>query len=533
ATVWIDASASDLARIQAAVTRRFPSSQPRLASPAGSSVGSLSVTGVSPAILRRLSLGLNPSEAAAAREAGLSIIGRFANTAGATPEWLESVLDQAQAAGVRYFLPLGEQVLGRRENLAVVAEGLRRRGIHYAAPEFAKIGGDANVIAMHPENVVQLHAAQAAELDRLPLEDAVERYAKAARERNVRMLLLRPLSLSAPLPLDEFGEFVSEVRKSIVADGATIRDPHPFEEPAVPRPLFLLIALAAVPVLVWTGTVFVRDPRLRLLGASLVLLLAFASWTGSGRQYMALLIAIGFPTAAFLILDMRGGRRWPLEFLIVSLVSLSGGLAVAGLLNELKFLVRADQFAGVKVAHFLPLALIGLYFFARFSSPRDTLAGPVRWGQAALAFALLVAFALMATRTGNDNPAAVSGLELKIRSILDALLFVRPRTKEFLIGHPLLIVGIAWLIMVKARGSLESPGAQQAAGWASLALMAGAIGQTSIVNTLCHLHTPVALSLARIAVGLLAGGILGGLLSLLLVRATGKDSSNQVAKEGL
>ncbi len=40
----------------------------------------------------------------------------------------------------------------------------------------------------------------------------------------------------------------------------------------------------------------------------------------------------------------------------------------------------------------------------------------------------------------------------------------------------------------------------------------GAVGQTDIVNTLCHFHTPVALSLERVLVGLVAGGILGAVL---------------------
>ena len=36
-----------------------------------------------------------------------------------------------------------------------------------------------------------------------------------------------------------------------------------------------------------------------------------------------------------------------------------------------------------------------------------------------------------------------------------------------------------------------------------------AIGQTSVVNTMCHLHTPITLSLARIGVGWILGCILG------------------------
>jgi phosphotransferase system glucose/maltose/N-acetylglucosamine-specific IIC component len=44
---------------------------------------------------------------------------------------------------------------------------------------------------------------------------------------------------------------------------------------------------------------------------------------------------------------------------------------------------------------------------------------------------------------------------------------------------------------------------------AAALLVLGTIGQTSMVNTLLHLHTPLTLSLARIAIGLVIGGIVG------------------------
>ena len=65
------------------------------------------------------------------------------------------------------------------------------------------------------------------------------------------------------------------------------------------------------------------------------------------------------------------------------------------------------------------------------------------WSQAGLAILILALFAFMISRTGNDNPAGVSSVELAFRSLLEKILIVRPRTKEFLIGHPAMIVAIA------------------------------------------------------------------------------------------
>jgi hypothetical protein len=65
--------------------------------------------------------------------------------------------------------------------------------------------------------------------------------------------------------------------------------------------------------------------------------------------------------------------------------------------------------------------------------------------------------------------------------------------------------------------SREKPGESNArGGWIALAAMVGMIGQTSLVNTLCHLHTPVAIGLTRIGVGLALGALVGGVLWLIV-----------------
>jgi hypothetical protein len=77
----------------------------------------------------------------------------------------------------------------------------------------------------------------------------------------------------------------------------------------------------------------------------------------------------------------------------------------------------------------------------------------------------------------------VSGLEMTIRGLLDRLLPARPRFQEFLIGHPALIL------------SLYCGSWSACLGISAAAV--GAIGQVSLLNTFCHLHTPLAASLWR------------------------------------
>lgn len=462
-----------------------------------------------PALVRSVSIGLDQTGLAVAKKEGLFIVARLSNPMGVGESYVRGMVDWIHEDGATFFLPQGEQVLGRRLSIGALQEQLKVKNIGYCSPEFAKIGGDQNMVedAVKGLTLIRLHSAQSQELDKLTTGGAIERYTKAVSERNQRMILVRPLSMSAPDPIGSFGELIMGISKEIAKENYELGPPHGFSESGASRPIFILIALAMGPALFWLASQFITSKTLRIAGAAALLLLALACVKDQGRQIAALTAATLFPVLAFVMLDVwtKSKRNVFLLFLGVSAVSLVGGLVVGGLLNGLAFFVRADVFSGVKLAHFLPMGLIGLYFFARFVSAKDSMRSPVVWGQTILALLLMVAFGFMASRTGNDNPAGVSGVELAFRSLLEQFLVVRPRTKEFLIGHPLMVVALGLLVRHKTLG-------QNKGGWIALLLMVGAIGQTSMVNTMCHLHTPLTVSLTRIGVGWMMGGIIGAIL---------------------
>ena len=460
---------------------------------------------VSRAQCREITVGLNPEEVGGARAEGLLIVGRYANVLGSNPGYIGRLIAWARDQGVTYFLPLGDQVLGRRENLKVTAAELEEQGIRYCSPEFAKLGGDQNMLEIAPRNVIRLHAAQSAELDKMPFSEAVDRYVRAAKERNMRLLMLRPITFAGAAPLAEFAKFVHAVQSGVVKEGLTMAQPHPFNDSNVPSWVSLAVGLAATPVLCWTVAQFLGG-WMCLATQILILVLGLACFKDQARPWMGLIAGTTLPIFSFITLERRTYTNWLFALFSMSVISLAGGLAIAGLHNNITYFIRADQFAGVKLAHFAPIAIIGLYLLWRMTPVKELLQGAITWNQALIGMVVLIAIALMASRTGNDNPAAVSGFELKLRSMLDALLFVRPRTKEFLIGHPFLIVGIG--LLLRRHKGLPTWNS----GWIVLLLTLGAIGQTSIVNTLCHFHTTLTLSLARIGVGLIAGCILGAIL---------------------
>jgi hypothetical protein len=183
-------------------------------------------------------------------------------------------------------------------------------------------------------------------------------------------------------------------------------------------------------------------------------------------------------------------------------------LHIVGLLAETPFLIKAGTVRGVKLAHALPLLLVLVFYTAwvvgRWDFWREWLTHPVLWGQALLALVVLGSVGLMLIRTGNEAPGAVPDWELRLRALLESVMQVRPRTKEFLIGHPALVVG-AWLLLTGRTRFLP------------LVMFLATIGQASMVNTFCHLHSPLLVSLQRTGWGILLGVGLG-LLALGVLR---------------
>ncbi len=117
---------------------------------------------------------------------------------------------------------------------------------------------------------------------------------------------------------------------------------------------------------------------------------------------------------------------------------------------------------------------------------------PVRNGHLFLGLLFSGILLVFLLRSGNDG-MSVTGLELAIRTKLDAWLVVRPRTKEFLLGHPALFLALYYGYKDKFLPL-----------W-----VLGAVGQVSIVNTFSHIHTPVLVSLLRTVNGVWLGLAIG------------------------
>lgn len=498
--------------------------------------------------LRPLGIGLDPEAVEVTKKAGLQPVGRINNWPRVTPQSMTTVLGDLKTLGVKTVIFQGLEVLGFRGQEKAAAAAIKQAGLYYGQVEFGKQKGDEKLgIALKGE-YVRVHSISDGEMGTMDETEAIDRFVRAARERNIRLCYIRlitsQISDKGDDPVTANVKYLQKISKGIERDQRKEMEfgaAHLYEDTGVSTVIFALIALgvAAGLTLLLLRLAPVSDRMAwATLAVSVLACLGLIFALGeSGRKLVALLAALVFPTLACLRRDVLSGDTTPSSrsevlrrnaaalaavkgIFFASAVTTLGIIAVVGLLASRSFIIKANQFLGIKAAHAVPVLIIGLAAitglprldrslgaeWARLKARvNGFLSEPTRVGQLLVALVALLAFALIVARTGNEPGVGVSGIELKFRSLLDRLLPVRPRTKEFLIGHPAFILALAFWFRGRRRLALPL-------------FVVGVIGQVSILNTFCHTHTPLHLSLIRDITGLVFGTVIGLILFWLLER---------------
>jgi len=376
--------------------------------------------------------------------------------------------------------------------------------------EFTNQKGLSTLGLLMDKKVVRLHTLSLEEDVKKDYDIAamVDRFNLAATERNIRIILLHTyMRTDAPDMLAMNLQLAGATRDNLVSEGLQVGGASTLKPLETSRLLLFVIGLGVIAGAVLLALML--GPAWIALCIGLIGLLA---WTGllavdlvnPARKIMAFLAVVVFPTLSLTVNVRQGGSsvvRSVLLLLRTCLYSLVGALLMVGLLGDIGYMLKLDQFTGVKLAHVVPLLLLAGIFFFRGTKGGGSwqhrllrfLGSPVLIKLAIVGGILLVALLVYVSRTGNES-VAISPLELQFRALLDNILGVRPRTKEFLLGHPLMLL----LIYLGYRNNNYLP-----------LLLGGAIGQISLVNTYAHIHTPLMISLTRSFHGLWLGILIG------------------------
>lgn len=478
----------------------------------------------------------NPIAMQELKDRGFQVYPRLSNRIlpFAAPE-VRTWLDSFQALGVDRVLFDGEAVTGYGEgkNLNGVkqfARMLDEHGMGVALFENLRVPmkGLSTVAELLEYDAIRAHSVGEAEMTVLKPEQLKDRLVLAVKDRNIRFLYLNAVSSRDAVrglvyhPLEKIAgvlagdEDTTGVIEQIENFGYETGVPRAFEIHSAPMTSALkgLAALGAIAlVAIMIGLFLPGTQVLAFVVGTVGSAGLFVLRPDLMLQALSLFAGIAAPTTAVILLVQRlrtlredstersavnrlGGAL--LLFARTTVLSLAAVPLIVALLNEITYSLVLQQYRGVSLLHLGPIALVALYVFLYgagstvFGNARRILAMPltVLWivGIGVLAAAGMYYL----TRTGNAGQ--VSGLELQFRSLLENMFGVRPRTKEFLLGHPIFLLGI--FLALRYR-------------WAMALIIAGTIAQLSMVDTFAHIHTPALLSLVRVLLGLGLGLIIG------------------------
>lgn len=523
------------------------------------------------------SMGFDPQQVAFVKANGYVPTARVSNALNLTPARITQLLDDIEKTGAKVVIFADEEVVGYDTLIPSVARQMRARGLIFTNIEFAKQRGSGDFALATEGDLVRLHTVNGDEAARADPEVLVERFVRAARERDMRVLYLRllrqqkgepvevkPGDLNAPLQLEktpyqqnlEFMQRVSDdlqrdplpgglFRPGLKMGAAPAFGNYPLDQFA---PIFgekgarvvqyLMLFLSGVGTVGMTLLVLnlffdlIPQARRNWLLFGLVLVAALSLKPGKGAQIIGMEAGIMTSIVAMLwggLPQVWDGMRRPKNngvpatawfgfgiLLGTTLLTLALSLHVVSLLNEWRYFSKADEFFGEKATQFVPLILIPLAFLGELfphrviengAAPGQALmkarlarvvARPFTVQTAVLSILALAGGYIWMARFGNESGMEISPIELKLRAILERVFITRPRTKEIFMGHPAFLVSI-WFMLRD----------QKWLAWGALAL--ATIGQSDVLNTMCHIHTPVFYDIWRSLAGILIGGFFGAI----------------------
>lgn len=491
--------------------------------------------------LIKWNLGLSRQEIREAAGKGFFVMLRPTNFTKVEPDDVHSVFERSAGIdNVSGLMFVGDEVLGYPDLLPLTADSMKKRDMtlglieHPLQLQFLRQEGLTQLAVLLNYQAARVYVIPKDEQPKLKIDEAIQRWVVTDQERNIRINLLRKYDKAEGnrTVIETNLDYVTGIKEGLLEKGFVLGKASTF--PAYfPSPLLLaLVILAATAAgVLYLTQVFPFPARYQyILLACLGAVLIFPVFKGSGtlvRQMAALASAILVPALAMTWQLDRWRKRQTngpvslgrivldgaVSLTLTVLLSLVGGMYVASLLGDVRFLLEMEIFRGVKATFILPLVLITLTYLTRFPlvgppirSTRDIWSQTIQFLNYPVQIKTLLAAGVAAVvawvfigRSGHTAGVPVPAIELKLRAFLEQTMYARPREKEFLIGHP------AFMVAVMAVYQRWPQGLHYV-----LVLLA-TIAQGSLVETFAHLRTPVFMSFVRALDGLAVGVVFGAL----------------------
>ena len=498
-----------------------------------------------------VSLGLMPEKVEAIQSLGMEVIPRTLCYNGRNDtHYAEAVIEGYEQYHINpsYIIAGGEAVIGYddaeddlaldyiRDNgitIGLIETNVQRENIlQTGVEEIAKATGYNTVRVFSVWNYIQYRYGYYGYTGAEEIENT---FYRAIAERNIRIIYFKPVkhtddSYAYVTDIDVYRNLFESLDARLAAHGITRGQASVLPEIHVPSLALLAMGLGAgFGGALLPSSFLPMKKKWTLLLAGAAAVLVAAAWVAVPNTFrllasfasavvFACLGAVFFlrsakHTAQSLSPETKLSQILPRSIGILAgavLIALAGAMMTAAPLSDTSFMLEIGIFRGVKVAQLLPLAFFCALFvsyYGIFEKDRksDTLhlrdiitamqwTIPV-WALVVLAVVGAAGYYYLA-RTGHESNVSVSDLEIIFRNDLENLLLARPRTKEFIVAFP----GIMLAVYCAVR---------RLPFFTAIFGLAGTIGMTSVCNTFMHIRTPLYLGFVRTGYSLVLGIVLG------------------------
>lgn len=341
-------------------------------------------------------------------------------------------------------------------------------------------------------------------------------YFNSTIDRNIRFITVTQIA-SSGISYDECAELtlkaVTEYMNRVRSEGFTVnKDIEPYDYSSPGRLPFACCAVIMI-MLVVSALALMRDKhdiRITLAGVA-VSVVAFALTFVLPQTIVSLYpsvycVAVScYAMTVLLRLTISTGNKGFFATLIIAVFAVLasiclGMLGMGAMLSGIDYYVNNLIFRGIKLSLLVPVFYtLVIYYVIYIKNEKSSFLLDVKKVMNAnirvywLIIAVLVAAVGMyyIMRSGNVNK--ISSLELAMRNTITEAFPARPRTKEFLIGYPALVLFVYYV--KKTDWKLVQ--------WGCAVL--SSILAASVTNSFCHVFTDLTTIYMRVVNGLVIG----------------------------
>ncbi len=496
----------------------------------------------------KIGLGFDEEKIQLIKESGLEVLPRPANYMKYSEKLVEAYIDEMEKYNLKpsLFIFGGKEVLGYPDDIEDLKDymesndikvGLIETGVqreHIEQEGIEKLTEDLNYNAVRVFSVWDWVQTRFQYYNYEGAEEIENTIYRAVTERNIRVIYFKPFKYDQYEYVTDYNEYekmFNRFNSRIARHGMELGNfttMKPYKLGFLRLNLMGLGVLGAG-MLILNALIKIKDKYINILaGLGIVFVFIMNYFLPSlSDKILALGASIIFPTLSILYLmnyskdqllkDNNSSflniiKSSIITLLICVAISMVGGMFIGAILSDIRYLLEMDIFRGVKFSQLIPLAMFGIIYISKFGYDRtkEKISGldtglkdigrlmeqNIKVKQIAVMAILLTIGYIYIARTGHETTIQPSDLEMIVRNFLEEVLLARPRTKEFLMAFPALLLTV-YVAFRKYKKLIFPFG------------LVAVIGLTSVVNTFSHLRTPVYLSTIRTFYSVLLGLILG------------------------